>query len=234
MRLILLPGLDGTGELFSDFINDLSEDITVTCIKYPELEQLGYTELVSYVQSRLPINEDFIILAESFSGPIAFELAKTELKHLKAIIFVASFLRKPNRVLMWLVRILPLSIILRHSPPDFIIRKWLLGDSAKNEMVEKFKSILRRLPINIIKFRLREIYNLSINQIEYESMLNIPVYFIKPTNDRLVHSDNFIDFEKRCSNIDLLTVDGPHFILQNKAKACADYVNQLVNKLVAS
>jgi len=227
----LLPGLDGTGELFSEFINDLSEDITVTCIKYPELEQLGYTELVTYVQSRLPINEDFIILSESFSGPIAFELAKTELKHLKAIIFVASFLRKPNRVLMWLVRILPLLIILRHSPPDFIIRKWLLGDSAKNEMVEKFKLILRRLPINIIKFRLREIYNLGFEEKEYKFSINIPVYFIKPLQDRLVLKDNYRDFSKCCLNFDLFTVDGPHFILQNKAKICADYVNQIVTKL---
>ncbi len=227
MRLILLPGLDGTGELFSEFIKNLSKNMTATCISYPEQERLSYSELVEHVRCRLPTNEDFVILAESFSGPIAFKLAQAEPKHLQAIVFVASFLRNPNRVFMRLMRLLPLSIILRYSPPDFVVRKWMLGDEASHEMVLKFKSILRRLPIKTIKFRLQEIYKLSL----VEFMLNYPVYYIKPLQDRLVTDDNYIDFVNTCPNIELFTLDGPHFILQSNAESCANYVNQRMNQI---
>ncbi|VAW99672.1 hypothetical protein MNBD_GAMMA21-1682 [hydrothermal vent metagenome] len=230
MRLILLPGLDGSGQLFAEFIDSLAENISVTCISFSEQEQLAYPELADYVRSRLPTDEKYIILAESFSGPIACLLAQTNLKHLQAIIFVASFLKNPNRRLLWLTCLLPLTILLRFSPPDFIIRKWMLGEKAGDEMLSKFKSILRRLPVKTIKFRLQEIYNLTLA----EFTIGLPVYYIKPLQDRLVMEDNYYDFEKRCSTIELFTLDGPHFILQSKAKECANYVSQCVNKTIKS
>jgi len=228
MRLILLPGLDGTGELFSEFTEGLSKNISVTCINYPEQECLDYSELVEYVRSRLPVHEDFVLLAESFSGPIAFRLALLEFKHLQAIIFVASFLRNPNRRFMRVTRILPLAMLLRFSPPDFIVRKWLLGDEANNEVILKFKSILKRLPISTIVFRLRQIRNLSC----LSGTISIPTYYIRAQGDRLVGESNTQDFMQRCLNLKSVTINGPHFILQSKAKNCANYVNQCVNELI--
>ena len=45
MKLVFLPGMDGTGKLFSPLLQELPED-------------------------------DFILIAESFSGPIGYELSK--------------------------------------------------------------------------------------------------------------------------------------------------------------
>ncbi len=45
MNLVLLPGLDGTGELFRPFIEILPKDINALVISYPGNIKLSYEEL---------------------------------------------------------------------------------------------------------------------------------------------------------------------------------------------
>ena len=91
MKVILLPGLDGTGLLFKPFIEALPKNIETLVISYPKIKIQNYGELVSYVIAQLP-EEDYILVGESFSGNIAYQIALSNPKHLKSIIFVASFL----------------------------------------------------------------------------------------------------------------------------------------------
>lgn len=74
MKVVLLPGLDGTGILFKPLTDVLSKDIDYLVISYPADRNLNYQELVEYVMGQLP-KEDFILVGESFSGPIAYQIA---------------------------------------------------------------------------------------------------------------------------------------------------------------
>jgi pimeloyl-[acyl-carrier protein] methyl ester esterase len=69
-RLLLLPGLDGTGALFDRFLTVLSKDIETRTIRYPDDSAMGYPELVGFVERQLSADKSYL-LAESFSGPIA-------------------------------------------------------------------------------------------------------------------------------------------------------------------
>ena len=61
---VLLPGMDGSGALFDEFVSELQSKSIV--ISYPD-QPFGYEELEQHVRSRLPIDEPFMLLAESFS-----------------------------------------------------------------------------------------------------------------------------------------------------------------------
>ena len=74
MKIILLPGLDGTGHLFEPFVHALPTEVEASVISYPADSALSYTELVDFVSHKLP-KEDFFLLGESFSGPIVYQLA---------------------------------------------------------------------------------------------------------------------------------------------------------------
>ena len=50
MRLVLLPGLDGTGELFHPFLKALPSRLTSQVVSYPTEQCLTYKELVPFVQ----------------------------------------------------------------------------------------------------------------------------------------------------------------------------------------
>ena len=73
--LLLLPGMDGTGDLFDAFVAALPATLDVVTVRYPAREPLGYAELQALARAAMPEKGPFVILGESFSGPIAISLA---------------------------------------------------------------------------------------------------------------------------------------------------------------
>ena len=57
----------------------------------PKLGPQDHASLAKFIKEQLPA-EDYVLLAESFAGGIGPELVKLKPKHLKGVIFVASFL----------------------------------------------------------------------------------------------------------------------------------------------
>jgi len=82
-RLVLLPGMDGTGELFGAFADTVRADTQV--VRYPSTQALDYAELEQFVLSKLPRQEPFVLLGESFSGPVALSIAASRPALLRGI-----------------------------------------------------------------------------------------------------------------------------------------------------
>jgi pimeloyl-ACP methyl ester carboxylesterase len=93
-RLLLLPGLDGTGALFDRFLTVLSKDIETRTIRYPDDSAMGYPELVGFVERQLSADKSYL-LAESFSGPIALEIAALQPARISGLILASTFSRSP-------------------------------------------------------------------------------------------------------------------------------------------
>ena len=126
MKIILLPGLDGTGLLFKPFLELLPSQLDVITVAYPTNQKLGYGELTKLVLKQLP-DDDFIIVAESFSGYIAYKIGLHKPPRLKKIIFVASFLQNPKPKLLNFFNLLPIQLLLKISIPKVFIKRYLLG-----------------------------------------------------------------------------------------------------------
>jgi hypothetical protein len=72
--LILLPGLDGTGELFAAFVAAMrGHDVRI--IDYPRDRAMSYAALEDFVRDKLPRDQDYFLLANQFSGPIGISIA---------------------------------------------------------------------------------------------------------------------------------------------------------------
>ena len=91
MKLILLPGLDGTGLLFKHLQKVLPDFYEPEVIAYSITQKQTYPELIEQVKTQLP-TEPFLLLAESFSGPIAYRLSLDTSIPIKKLILVATFL----------------------------------------------------------------------------------------------------------------------------------------------
>jgi len=91
VTLILLPGMDGTGLLFQDFVEALGAEIRAVVVSYPKNESLTYTALESTVQRQLPSDEPYVLLAESFSGPLAISIAASGPSGLLGVVLCCSF-----------------------------------------------------------------------------------------------------------------------------------------------
>src|SRR5689334_18272732 len=95
MKLVLLPGLDGTGVLFRPFLKLLPSSIEPIVVAYPPRQALGYDELLPLVRSTLPKNKPFVLLGESFSGPLSLRIAAERPIDLKGLILAGSFISCP-------------------------------------------------------------------------------------------------------------------------------------------
>jgi len=68
--VVLLPGLDGSGDQFAPLIDALGSEVPTLTVRYPNAP-LDYEALQNIVATVLPRDRSYVILGESFSGPIA-------------------------------------------------------------------------------------------------------------------------------------------------------------------
>ena len=94
IKLLLLPGLDGTGRFFARLQRCLDDRIDVEVVRYPGDRPLGYRELANYVRAHIGA-QPVVLLGESFSGPIAIRLAAELPQHVKGLILAATFITSP-------------------------------------------------------------------------------------------------------------------------------------------
>ena len=70
LRLVLLPGMDGTGILFEPLLEALPQAWEAEVVQYPPDKALGYEALLDIVERAIPIDGPFVLVGESFSGGI--------------------------------------------------------------------------------------------------------------------------------------------------------------------
>ncbi len=80
MILALLPGMDGTGTMFSILSRVLPPRFEPRVIDYPARETLSYDALLARIEARLPTDQPYAVVAESFSEPLAIRLAAAKPK----------------------------------------------------------------------------------------------------------------------------------------------------------
>jgi len=223
MKLILLPGMDGTGLLFQPFLDVFPKDISTHIIDYPCDKVLTYKELTYYVHKKLPINEEYILLAESFSGPIAYELSKIKHHNLKAIIFVASFIQPPNKFLI-VAKLIPFYFLIPNNIPLFIL-KYLLGELANSHLISLVNQSLSKVNRKVLESRIKEMARLS----QPSELIKVKCIYLQPNNDQLVSKINSTTIEKLAINFTNHKIEGSHFILQVNPKDCLDIIVELIN-----
>jgi len=221
MKLILLSGLDGTGKLFTPFIDSLPKTIKTQCIVYPTDTILSYDELITLVIKQLPKEENFTILAESFSGYIAYQIALQKPKNLTSLIFVATFLENPRPFLSKFIPFMPVEFMLSLPLPHFVAKHFLLGDEA---LVERLQQTLKEVPSEILYARLLEISKLS----TATQKVKLKTLYIQASNDLLVPQKSYEVFERLFSDIERVEVEGSHLILQGKPKETARVVEKFI------
>jgi len=115
-KLILMPGMDGTGQLFAPFLDALGDSMESCVLRYPTDEPLGYSELLPRIRTELPQSGSFVLLGESFSGPLTVMLAAEEPAGLRGVILCASFATNPIRWIPRFARTLVRPALFRENP----------------------------------------------------------------------------------------------------------------------
>lgn len=213
--------MDGTGELFDDFLSNFSGHYIV--IPLPEYGLQDHASLAEIIKGELP-TDDYILLAESFSGGIVPILLKQNLPHLKGVIFVASFLSAPHQYLLSIAKRLPIKTLVSMPLSTFAHKLLFFGQGASKTLLSQFVKVVKSIPEQLLKNRLQV---MSKQQRPTETF-DIPVVYIQARSDRLISPEKGQEFSMAFNNIKYIAVDGPHFLLQAQPKALALLVTKLM------
>ena len=208
--IVLLPGLNGNGVLFESFVAALGSEYSIQIVEYPPDQILGYGELTALVKSYLPIEGEYIVLGESFSGPIAFALAKNANFRLKGLVLSCSFVTNPRPSLYWLnpvVSILPFK-------PRFVglLGRLLLGGFYAEPIARRIERSICLVSTAVLRSRLTSVLSLPTHS--RGQALNVPVLYLEASHDRLVPKAAQIDIARLVPDLRVASLDGPHFLLQ--------------------
>ena len=225
--LIVLPGLDGTATLHSSFCNAVSSSFdTVVVIPYPPQEALDYSALEALVRDVLPPIMPFVLLGESFSGPIALSIAADPPSNLVAVVLSTSFGSSPLPALSRLAALIRFAPV--RAVPRSILSWWLLGRWATPELKGSLDSALLAVSPAVLRFRAAAALQASVPNLV---AVTVPVLYLRATQDRLVSRSAGAQILLSVTSCMLVDIEGPHLLLQAAPHACARVIGDFVESL---
>lgn len=214
MKIVLLPGLDGTGRLFAPFIASMPPGYSALGLAYPPAECRSYDELSHHVAALLPQDEPYVIVAESFSGPIAIRLAANAPPNLLAIVLCASFVQAPGGAMIrtmirrtgrWLFAI---------RPPRWTARFLLAGAGASEALVSAIVEAISSAAPSVLSHRLG--LAMAVDDRQSLAASTVPILYLRATRDRLIGFRSGEQIRRCRADVAVVSIDGPHLLLQRR------------------
>ncbi len=218
MKLVLLPGMDGTGVLFRPLADALSPELEPVVVTYPTDEPLSYGELLPLVLRHLPLSGEFIVLGESFSGPLALAVAVGHPPGLVGVVLAGSFVANPIRSLPAWAAVLSRPWLFRLVPTT--LRRWnSLGIGVRPELRALFAEAQAPVRPAVWALRGREI--VAVDARSALSDCPVPVLYLSGRRDRIVRAHNLELIRRLRPDVQVVALDAPHLLLQTAPTAAA-------------
>ncbi len=214
--LVLLPGLDGTAKLFEPLRACLDPAVPLQAIAYPAKTFLSYPQLTEFVRENLP-GGPLLLLGESFSGPVAIELAAAEAKRVAGVILSTTFVRSPSLLLKRLEALLPFMPV--GFMPRWLLEHFLFGRFATPQLRVLLADALAAVPAAILKRRLREVACVEVSGAL--RALRCPLLYLQASQDRLVPDSAAAVITGIAREASVCRLEGPHCLLQAAAAPAA-------------
>ncbi|MEO6953551.1 MAG: alpha/beta fold hydrolase [Polyangia bacterium] len=219
MRVVLLPGLDGTGALFEPLQRALSCPATV--VSYGS----ATTEADHLACVALP-DEPFVLVAESFSGSIAVQLADTP--NLVALVLVATFMRSPSVLPRWLGWLLaPVAAVMMTWA--WLVRALLFSGQVSDDALERTRAVLTTVPRAAIIARLRIVFRRD--TMALLAATKLPVLYVQALRDRLVPPRAGRAMQAALPTMQRATIDAPHLVLQQRPAESAALIESFIDRI---
>jgi pimeloyl-ACP methyl ester carboxylesterase len=228
MKLVLIPGLDGTGELFEPFLAVL-DSVETQVIAYPPDRSMTYAEHEAHVRENLPRTGDYLLLAESFSGPVGIGIAASAPAGLKGLILCCSFASNPLPVFGPLARLIAFSPAIKVPPA--LIAPLLYAGHGTPALRRAHEQAMAKVSATALRARVSAILAADCGALLRR--VRVPMLYLQARADRLVPRSALRKIERIRPDIQTAAFDAPHFLLQTQPLLAADCVKTFISRLPA-
>lgn len=223
--------MDGTGISFEPLGKLLPPDVKVKVIQYPADKCLSFKETVQCALDQIQTDqEEVIVVAESFSGPVAIELVGSGKLRAKCLILCSTFATTPRPILLKLLEYLPLEWLMELPFPSFILKHVVEGGKEAADLFHSmWKRVRSQVPGEVLVHRLKVINQMDVRK--WLPLITIPCLYIQASSDRSVPASSLFDFIEGVPDLRVKRIKGPHFILQAQPQACWDEILNYVDAI---
>jgi pimeloyl-ACP methyl ester carboxylesterase len=220
LTAVLLPGFDGTGDLFAPFVEAAPIGTRTIVVNYPAI-QTSIDVLERRVRENL--TDRCIVIAESFSGPIGVRVAADD--RVQALILCNSFIDSPVSPVLRYLAIAPLFAF---PHPDFMLRIFILSPHASPRLMKSTRDVLRSVPAKVVAQRVRQVL-----QTDEQGMLRSlrkPVLYLRGLSDNLMSERSWRNIQAVCPDAEISRIPGPHMLLQVSPAECWVAIQRFLEK----
>lgn len=219
--LCILPGLDGTTRLLGAFAEAAKPAFaSVHAIAYPHDTPMDYAALETYTRARLPQDAPFVLLGESFSGPVAIAIAAKPPSNLIGLVLSTTFARAPVPLISSfapLMRIAPV-----RAAPMPLLSAILLGRWATPALRHALRDALHDVAPAVA--RVRAAAAMRVDMTAHLADIAVPTLCLRARHDRLLRPRAARELLDGLREAREVAIDGPHLLLQTRTDAAADEV----------
>jgi len=207
--VVLLPGLDGTGELFGPLLGVIPEGWPRQVVVYPVDRVLSYSELGRVLEEQPPAEGEVVLVAESFSGPVAVRYAAAHPGRVRAVVLCASFVRRPvGRWARWVVW----PVWFRVRMPQVFVRWLMVGWDAQDSLVQRVRDVVGSVAPEVLAARVREV--LEVDCRDDLRRCAAPMLYLAASRDAIVGRWCVEVIREVRPDVEVRVVEGPHLVLQ--------------------
>jgi pimeloyl-ACP methyl ester carboxylesterase len=222
------PGLHGTDDLFTKLRSYLPDTLDCEWINLPTKGKQDYDKLRDWLDDELPRLDDKkrILIAESFSGPLALMLASHRVDEIAGIVLAASFCDAPMNPGIALLPLRPLFMV---KPPRKALEHFLIGTDSSDADVAELTQIIQSIPSSTLSKRIRAA--LELEEEDSPQLSGVPMLILQAQHDNLIPWEAQQRLEARYPKARVHWLEAPHMILQKHPKACLEKITEFLADL---
>jgi pimeloyl-ACP methyl ester carboxylesterase len=178
------------------------------------------------VRAALPTRGRFVILGESFSGPLAIRIAAHPPPALVGLILCVTFASNPYPHLAWargLAALLPLK-----SLPRWLRAPLMWGSASPSKAPRQSERAMAGVDAAVIRRRIAAL--LSVDETAALAKISVPTLVLCATGDRVISKAASMRLMHGIRHAQRLDIDGPHLLLKTRPKECAAAVLNFIRE----
>ena len=229
-KIVLLPGLDGTGRLFLPLLSCVDDPSSLLVVRYQDLPA-DLDQLTEQAEAMIPEGQAVILIAESFSSLVALRLLERGKLQIAGILFFAGFARAPCPLLLNLARFVPATLIKIFSTNPLLVRLFFLTNKMPLSVFDLYLDVVRGLPSEVLKDRIRLLHGAkNLPSIRTD----IPFGQLRIRGDLLVSKRSTTDLRTLNPALFIWEVDGTHFFLQTNPEKSLQIIREFCQSATGS
>ncbi|MCP4875204.1 MAG: alpha/beta hydrolase [Gammaproteobacteria bacterium] len=219
-KVVFMPGLDGTGKLFTPIIPLLDSHFDLSFITYPDLN--SFSDYIECAQNQLPPTAEFSLVAESLSSPVALALMAQQPDQIGPSVLSAGFARSPLAAMTHIANHIPEQMFSIGALSEFWLDVQTSNDQDFSETQPLPLNVTEQIDGEVLKHRLSVMSRIDVSALL--PSIEIPILYLRAVHDRILSEGDAQMMQQLLPNVKRVDIDAPHLLLQTQPQQCAELI----------